>query len=111
MEANNQQEPSAIDEFLPEIFDREAKGYLMDALTIPAVAIQSFSMDEAQARAAVTFVADIFKEVYLQGGLKVLGMIEDHVLYAYALVFAEPNAPDPKTQSSSCQTTSTVTWC
>lgn len=94
MDANNQQEPSPIDEFLPEIFDREAKGYLMDALAIPAVAIQSFSMDEAQARAAVTFVADIFREVYLQGGLKVLGMIEDHVLYAYALVFAEPNAPE-----------------
>lgn len=94
MDANSQQAPNPIDEFLPEIFEREAKGYLVDALTIPTVATHSFGMDEAQAHAAVTFVADIFKEVYQQGGLKVLGAIENRILYGYALVFAEPNAPE-----------------
>lgn len=93
MDANNQQSTNPIDEFLPEIFEREAKGYLADALTVPVVAIHSFGMEEAQALAAVDFVAGIFREVYQHGGLKVLGMVQDHILYGYALVFAEPNAP------------------
>ena len=93
MDANNLRAPNPIDEFLPEIFEREAKGYLADALTIPAVALESLALDEAKSLAAVAFVANIFKEVYLQGGLKVVGMVQDGMLFGYALVFAHPNAP------------------
>lgn len=93
MDANNLKTPNPIDEFLPEIFEREAKGYLADALAIPAVAMKSFALDEAQSLAAVVFVADIFKEIYLQGGLKVVGMVQNGTLFAYALVFVQPNSP------------------
>lgn len=93
MDAHNQREPNPIDEFLPEIFEREAKGYLTDALTIPAVVMRSFALDEAQSLAAVAFVANVFREVYQQGGLKVAGLVQDRTLYGYALVFAQPNAP------------------
>jgi len=93
MDANNLSAPNPIDEFLPEIFEREAKGYLTDALTIPAFAMESFALNEAQSLAAVAFVADIFKEMYQKGGLKVAGMVQDRMLFGYALVFAHPNEP------------------
>lgn len=93
MDAKDLTSTNPISEFLPEIFEREAKGYLADALTIPAIAIESLALDEVQSLAAVDFVSNIFMEVYQQGGLKIAGMVQDRVLYGYAMVFAQPNAP------------------
>lgn len=85
---------SPVDDFLPEIFEREAKGYLADALAIPAVILASFRMDREQSLRAARHVASIFEQSYLGGVLKVVGMVQDRKLYGYALVFVDPRAPD-----------------
>lgn len=84
----------SADRFLPEIFEREAKGYLADALSIPAFAMQTFDLDESQTKASIAYVSAIFREVYSYGGLRIIAMAQDGTLYGYSLVFIHPNAPE-----------------
>lgn len=74
-------------ELIAKVFDLESKGILADLSSCPELFTQFLGFDESQVKGGISYVAEVLKECFDAGHLKVAMVQNDGQLYGYALVF------------------------